>query len=187
MKKWTLFLDRDGVINQHPKQRYVLSWEGFYFVPGVLESIPILNSIFDKIIIVTNQQGIGKGMMTVPQLEDIHRKMIDCIEAFGGRIDHICYCQDLATNPGHQRKPRPGMALEAQQLFPSIDFQTSVMIGDQKSDMEFGKNLGMKCIHIQNNESHHPLVNRSLYDLAFETLYDCSIHLKKNYEQVLQP
>jgi len=183
---WTLFLDRDGVINQHPETHYVMDWNGFKFVPGAIEGIINLSEIFSKIIIVTNQQGVGKGLMTEYQVQQIHDKMKDVIQVLGGRIDHISFCPDLASNPDHQRKPRPGMAIEAKSIFPDIDFQQSVMIGDQKTDMEFGRNLGMKCIHIQNNESHHAFVDSSLYDLAFKTLHLCSTHLKSNYEQFLR-
>ena len=72
---WTLFLDRDGVINQRIKGGYVTSWNKFECLDGVEEAISILSGIFSRIIVVTNQQGIGKGLMTVDQLAGIHQKI----------------------------------------------------------------------------------------------------------------
>lgn len=144
----TLFLDRDGVINERPPGDYVRRWEDFHFLPGVLEAMPLLAARFARIIIVTNQQGIGKGLMTEADLADIHQRMIAAIEEAGGRIDAIFHCPDLRSKPDHCRKPRPTMALRARQQFPDIDFSQSLMVGDTLSDMQFGYRLGMQTVLI---------------------------------------
>ncbi|MDX1684955.1 MAG: HAD-IIIA family hydrolase [Saprospiraceae bacterium] len=148
----TLFLDRDGVINRPPKDRYARSWKEFYFLPGALEAMSVLADKFDRVIIVTNQQGIGKKLMTEDDLHDIHQRMTACIEAFGGRIDGVFHCPELSEVPGNCRKPSPVMALRAKSRFPEIDFKNSLMIGDKESDLEFGINLGMEVILIENPE-----------------------------------
>jgi len=143
----TLFLDRDGVINRHRPNDYVKNWDEFEFLPGVLDAFIILASYFKHILVVTNQRGVGKGLMTVDDLNQIHQRMVSKIEAYGGRIDKIYYCTDI-NNDSVNRKPNPGMAFQAKMDFPDIDFNRSIMIGDSLSDAEFGNNLGMKTILI---------------------------------------
>jgi len=151
----TIFLDRDGVINQLRPNDYVKKWEEFIFLPGTFEAFQILNSLFSNIIIVTNQRGVGKGIMSESQLISIHDKMIQMIENNGGRIDKIYYC--TATNDDNfYRKPNPGMALCAQNDFPTILFSKSIMVGDSLSDMQFGKRLGMKTVQIGKSEGMYP-------------------------------
>ncbi len=147
-KSWTLFLDRDGVINKKLENDYVKSWDEFEFLPGVLESIQYFSQIFGKIVVVTNQQGIGKGLYTHEDLDNIHHKMILEITASGGRIDKVYYSPNLNSENSILRKPNIGMGLKAKEDFPEIDFKKSVMIGDSVSDMQFGKNLGMKTFYI---------------------------------------
>src|SRR5512140_305773 len=94
---WTLFLDRDGVINTRILGGYVQKWEQFEFLPGFLEAIKILSLAFSRIIVVSNQQGIGKGLMTEEELGILHRNMVAVIEKHGGRIDRIFHSPDLET------------------------------------------------------------------------------------------
>ena len=141
----TLFLDRDGVINKHLPGDYVKNWEEFEFLPDVLEAFALLAKSFRRIIIVTNQRGVGKGLMTEFDLHDIHQRMVSEIIHAGGRLDRIYCCTDT-NNDSPNRKPNSGMALQAQKDFPEIIFKKSVMVGDSKSDMEFGVRLGMKTI-----------------------------------------
>jgi histidinol-phosphate phosphatase family protein len=145
---WTLFLDRDGVINRRIVDDYVKRWEDFEFLPGVLESFPIFAKSFKRIFIVTNQQGVGKGLMTDEAVAKVHRKMIAEIESMGCPIDAIYYCPSLAAENSPRRKPNPGMALQAKDEFPDIDLSKSIMVGDSPSDIEFGINAGMRTIFI---------------------------------------
>ena len=150
--KFTLFLDRDGVINERLPAAYVRSWSEFSFAPGALDAIAVCSSIFGKIIIITNQQGIGKGLMTEEELQLVHNEMVNAIEKAGGRIDAIYHCPDLRAKPNNCRKPNPTMALRAKKDFPSIDFRKSVMVGDSISDMQFGMALGMETVFITSNQ-----------------------------------
>lgn len=148
---WTLFLDRDGVINRRIPGEYVTKWEEFQFLPGVLDALPKFSSLFGHIFIVTNQAGIGKELMTHEMLHDVHDKMMEFIQYHGGRIDEIYYCPYKGDFEPLCRKPNPGMALEAQKDFPVIDFKKSLMIGDSDSDIVFGNRLDMKTILVGNN------------------------------------
>lgn len=147
-KSWTLFLDRDGVINRRIVDGYVHKWEEFEFLPGVLDSIKIFAGIFGRIIVVSNQQGIGKGLMTENELTDVHSRMVAEIEKTGGRIDGIYHCPFLEKDHSFLRKPSVGMALKARKDFPEIHFRKSVMAGDSLSDMLFGKRLKMYTVFL---------------------------------------
>lgn len=138
----TLFLDRDGVINRQRPHDYVKSVEEFVFLDGVLEALTLLSPLFDHIVIVTNQRGVGKGVMREEALEEVHAFMIKCISEQGGRIDKIYTCTDV-SNSSINRKPNIGMAIQAKQDFPDIDFSNSLMAGDSFSDMEFAQRAGL--------------------------------------------
>lgn len=145
-ENWTLFLDRDGVINKRIFGGYVKNIEEWEFKPGVIDAINILSSIFKYVIVVTNQQGVGKGLMTEADLQVVHNHFISEVKRAGGRIDAIYYCTKLASDENNCRKPSNFMALKAKADFQDIDFSKSVMLGDSKSDILFGKNSAMKTV-----------------------------------------
>lgn len=148
MPGWALFLDRDGVINQRIPDDYIKHPDQFEFIPGVTNALARLAKIFNPIIIVTNQQGIGRGLMTVSQLEVIHKNMVQEISAKGGRIDEIYYSPDLKNTRSFTRKPAVGLALQARKKFPTINFKNSIIVGDSYSDILFGYRLGMITVLI---------------------------------------
>src|SRR5690606_24242684 len=90
--KWTLFLDRDGVINVNIPNDYVRTWDTFRWEDGAKEAIAALSRRFDRIVVITNQRGVGKGWMTQAALDDIHARMTAQVGAAGGRIDAIFAC-----------------------------------------------------------------------------------------------
>ncbi len=166
---WTLFLDRDGTINRRLVGDYVRRPAQFEFLPGSLEAISSLSSIFKYIIVITNQQGIGKEIMTHEDLSDIHDQMTSEIQNAGGWIDEVYYCPDLAISDPPCRKPNPGMALQAKDEFNDINFKMSVMIGDAESDILFGKHLGMTTVWIESS----PKASLSVqYDFKVDGLMD---------------
>lgn len=163
---WTLFLDRDGVINRRIPDDYVKNWGEFKFLPHVLSSLKKFNSLFHHILVVTNQAGIGKGLMTEPDLSSIHKNAHKIIRKHGGRIDAFYHCPTLSQVIPNCRKPSPAMGLWARNEFPDIDFSHSVMIGDSASDIEFGKGLGMITVMIsgkEQSEAHADFVCQDLH------------------------
>src|SRR6266487_4276502 len=119
-KNWTLFLDRDGVINKKIENDYVKHWVDFEFKEGAFAALEILNSLFGKIIVVTNQQGIGKGLYRTEDLELIHKNMIYELTYKGGRIDKVYFSPYLDSQNHPSRKPSTGMGLQAKEDFPEI-------------------------------------------------------------------
>lgn len=170
---WTLFLDRDGVINKKLDNDYVKHWVEFEFLEGSVDAIKYLATLFGKLIVVTNQQGIGKRLYRKEDLELIHHNMLYEIHYHGGRIDKVYFSPHLHSENHPTRKPGIGMALNAQQDFPEIDFTKSIMVGDSMSDMEFGRNAGMKTIYISEEPKHDPKI-----DFNFRSLNDLVIYLQ---------
>ena len=167
---WTLFLDRDGVINYEKENNYILNWDEFEFYPGVTEAISRLSKKFGAVIVISNQRGVGRGLMTEEDLLDIQARMKLRIEDDGGRVDAIYYC--TATEPTHFcRKPNPGMALLAARDFPSINLSKSIMVGNKTSDMQFGRNAGTYTVYVKTTHPEQPLPHPDI-DLAFDSLID---------------
>ncbi|MFV0607358.1 MAG: HAD-IIIA family hydrolase [Niabella sp.] len=146
-KSWTLFLDRDGVINHDKIGSYIFNADEFRFMDGAPALFKKLTEKFNRIIIVTNQRGIGKGLMTLDDLNNIHQKMLKGITDFGSKIDAIYFATSI-DNRNYMRKPNPGMALAAKLDFPDIDYAKSIMIGNNITDMEFARNAGIKTIYL---------------------------------------
>ena len=175
---WTLFLDRDGTINERI-EGYITEWEEFHFLAKAIDAIAGFSSIFGKIIVVTNQQGIDKELMTHEDLNNIHAKMMEVLDYFDGRIDEIYYEPSLAVYDSPRRKPDIGMGLDAQKDFPSINFRKSIMIGDTLSDMQFGKKLGMKTVWIKNTmELKNQNEINKFTDFSVSSLYDFLLHIQ---------
>ena len=168
-KTWTLFLDRDGVINDEKQLDYINTWKEFKFFTGTKEAIKNLTERFGNIFIVTNQRGVAKGVTKMEDLEIIHRNMIKEIEAAGGRVTKIYFCTDI-ENSSPNRKPNPGMGWQAKKEFPEVDFSKSIMVGNTLSDMEFGRNVGI-ALNIFIPSTHpnlgekHPMVDAVYPDL----------------------
>lgn len=150
---WTLFLDRDGVINIESVGSYITSWGEFQFHDGVFDAMRSLSQVFNNIVVVSNQRGVGRGIMTMDALREINSHMRDEIMEHGGRLDKI-YCATAVNDEDRNRKPNVGMGLQAQQDFPAIDFKRSVMVGNSLSDMEFGKRLNMYTVFL--TTKHEP-------------------------------
>ncbi len=169
-QSWTLFLDRDGVINHEKKDDYILNPGEFIFYDGVKESFKVFNKKFGRIIIVSNQRGVGRGLMKEKDLLDIHRYMQDEIDKAGGRIDKIYYCSST-DNKHPDRKPNPGMAFHAKHFFPDIDMNKAIVAGNKPSDMLFGRNAGIHTIFIRSTNPDQPLPHPDI-DLSFDSLAD---------------
>ena len=169
-KSWTLFLDRDGVINEDKVGSYIFTPDEFVFMKGAPDFFKELTDKFGHIIVVTNQRGVGRELMTEDDLTAIHEKMTKAINAAGGEIDGIYYATAI-NNDDPFRKPNPGMAFRAKVHFPDIDLAKSIMIGNKLSDMSFGKNAGMYTIFVATTNPEVPFPHPDI-DLRFGLLQD---------------
>jgi len=140
-----LFLDRDGIINERIIGGYITKPEAFKLIPECLELFKWAKEHGYLTVIVTNQQGIGKGLMTEQDLANVHTSMCAILAEHGFTPDAIKFCPDLDGTNSPRRKPAPGMLLEAAQKL-DIDLTSSWMIGDSISDAQAGKHAGTRTI-----------------------------------------
>ena len=140
--KQAVFLDRDGVINKDSKH-YIKSLEEFKYLPKSLDAIKRLTEKGLPVIVITNQSAIGRNLMPFAELEKIHRKLINDVEAVGGEIRDIFFCPHTPDEACSCRKPKPGLILQAQRKY-RIDLSFSVMVGDRAKDIETARNAGVK-------------------------------------------
>ncbi len=167
-QSWTLFLDRDGVINIESVGSYITSWSEFTFHDGELDSLRLLSGVFGSIVVVSNQRGVGRGIMGLEALREINTNMKAEVAANGGRIDKV-YNATAVLDEDHNRKPNTGMGMQAQEDLPQIDFKKSVMIGNSLSDMEFGKRLSMHTVFLTTKHEPFSLPN-DLIDEQYSSL-----------------
>jgi len=164
----TVFLDRDGILNEKmPDHRYVTRWEEFRVLPGVPEAVRRLNEAGLRVVVVSNQRGIAKGLYTTADLEAMHAQFQRLLGREGARIDGFFICPH-EENECNCRKPLTGLFEQAVARFPEITAATSVIIGDSASDVEFGRRLGMKTILVDARDSAAQVAE--LADLRFGSL-----------------
>jgi D-glycero-D-manno-heptose 1,7-bisphosphate phosphatase len=131
-----VILDRDGVLNKKPPRgQYVRHWSEFEWLPGVLEALRLLREANYRVAIVSNQAGIGRGVMTETDLMQIHERMRADVSAAGGRIDEIYYCPHDWEAGCDCRKPKPGMLFQVQKDF-HLDLTRTLFIGDDERDQQ---------------------------------------------------
>jgi D-glycero-D-manno-heptose 1,7-bisphosphate phosphatase len=153
----TVFLDRDGVINEKaPEGEYVCSPAEVRVLPGVPEAIARLNRAGLRTVVVSNQRGIARGLYTAADVEAIHEAIVKAIAGHGARLDAFFYCpHDL--DECRCRKPLPGMFEQAAKAFPGLRADESAMIGDSYSDIEFGRRLCMTTILVEGDQKRPDL------------------------------
>ena len=138
----TIFLDRDGVINHNPPNRgYVRKWGEFTFIPNAREAIRELSENGYRIIVITNQSGIGRGLYSEEDVVDIHSKMVSEISKAGGTIDAVYYCPHHPDAGCECRKPKPGMLARAA-CEHNVELSSACLIGDWITDIEVGQRVG---------------------------------------------
>jgi D-glycero-D-manno-heptose 1,7-bisphosphate phosphatase len=143
-----VFLDRDGVINKNaPIGDYIKSVGELEVLPGVADAIRLLNESGFRVIVVSNQRGVGRGMMTAGDVEEIHGALLDELARSGARIDAVYYCPH-EENTCDCRKPAIGMFRRALEDFPEIEIDGSVMVGDSPRDVEAARALSLTPIFI---------------------------------------
>lgn len=149
----TVFLDRDGVINEKmPEGKYVSNWSNFQILPGVPQAIRRLNHAGIQVLVVTNQRGVSLGLYTVADVNAIHSQLQELLSSRGAHVDDFFFCPHDRKRC-RCRKPLPGLFEQAQARYPKISASRSVMIGDSLSDIEFGSNIGMRTIFVDGNRT----------------------------------
>lgn len=137
-----IFLDRDGVINEN-RADYVRSWQDVVLIPQALAALRAVAPLPHKIIVVTNQSAIGRGLLSLADAEMINRRLVAEVQAQGGRIDAVFMCPHAPEARCVCRKPKPGMLLQAAEQW-QLDLSQAVMVGDALSDVQAGQAAGVR-------------------------------------------
>ena len=137
-----IFLDRDGVLIEN-KSDYVREWTQAQIFPEAIHalSLPAIRNY--KIVIVTNQSAVGRGLISLDTANDINRRLVDLIHQRGGQVDGVYMCPHKPEDGCSCRKPKPGLLLQAAKKL-SINLQRSWMIGDAWSDVLAGQSAGVR-------------------------------------------
>ncbi|MFP5249592.1 MAG: D-glycero-alpha-D-manno-heptose-1,7-bisphosphate 7-phosphatase, partial [Acidobacteriota bacterium] len=145
----TVFLDRDGVLNEKmPEGAYVTRWEEFQVLPGAVGALGRLRQAGLRLIVVSNQRGIARGLYSARDVEAIHARFQQLLESHGAQIDAFLICPH-DQGQCNCRKPLPGLFEQAAARFEGVTAATSVMIGDSLSDITFARGLGMPALLIK--------------------------------------
>ncbi len=168
-----IFLDRDGVINRRKIGGYILNKAEFELLDGVLEKLKSWSIKGKRLFIITNQKGVGKGLMTENDLENLHQHMLAIFAENNIRIEDIKYCTALSDND-FRRKPNPGMLLEIFDEFQFVKPSETLFIGDSLSDLQAGKAVGTYTCFLHNNLELSDQIRQNA-DLIFESLLKTEI------------
>jgi histidinol-phosphate phosphatase family protein len=151
LRDFTIFLDRDGVINEPIVDDYAKNPSDLIFCEGALEAIKVLQAHCQHVILVTNQQGVDKGAMTEQDLENVHLKFYNALKKVGASYaDLALYAPYLKEQNHVWRKPKNGMLMYAKESILTIDWAKSIMVGDSPSDMQLADTLGLLKVKISN-------------------------------------
>jgi len=146
-----VFLDRDGVINKK-NEKYVKNVNEFEFLPKIFEAVKKINELGFKIIIITNQSAINRKIISIAELNEIHKYMLKKFNEKSCEILKIYYCPHKPDENCRCRKPNNGMIIKAVKEF-DINLSNSILIGDSDSDIETAKRMKIKSIKLNANEN----------------------------------
>jgi len=151
-----IFLDRDGVINEQIPAGYVTNWTEFRFRHGILGALRCLSRLKLPMIVVSNQAGVGKRLMSRPMLRQITERFVAALARAGARIDAVYYCPHAPEDACQCRKPLPGLLLEAARDW-RLDLSRSVLVGDSPRDMEAARAVRCRGVLLSPSEEYlHP-------------------------------
>ncbi|MBI2566333.1 MAG: D-glycero-beta-D-manno-heptose 1,7-bisphosphate 7-phosphatase [Candidatus Schekmanbacteria bacterium] len=137
-----VFLDRDGVINRD-RADFVKSWAELELLPGALAALRCLAAAEVAVVIVTNQSCVGRGLLSLAALHDIHARLLAAIEREGGRVDGVFFCPHRPEDHCPCRKPRPGLLLRAADEL-RLDLAASWLVGDAERDISAAVACGVR-------------------------------------------
>lgn len=173
-----IILDRDGVIN-HDSDKYIKSADEWDPLPGSLEAIAKLTQAGYKVVVCTNQSGIGRGLYTMKALNEIHAKMHSLVDNAGGRVAAIFFCPHTPEEECECRKPKPKMILDICDRFNIDHIANVIMVGDSERDLEAIATVGGIPVLVKTGNGKKTLAKNTLPQgtLVFENLLEVSEYL----------
>jgi len=180
-KQRYVLLDRDGVIN-HDSDKFIKSPEEWLPIAGSLEAIAMLNAFGYKVVVVTNQSGIARGLFDAAMLEKIHDKMHRLVNEKGGVITAVYYCPHSPDSTCDCRKPKAGL-LKAFAADFDVDLTAIDVVGDSLRDLQAAQAVGAQPILVKTGKGQQTLINNPQFNsLVFENLYDAAKYITARFE-----
>ena len=176
-RNWCLFLDRDGVINRQIIGDYVRCWQQFEWLPGAAPALRKLRAWAPHLVVVTNQQGIGKGLMSADDVAEIHQNLQSHIADGGSEIDSFKVCPHLESSGCRCRKPQPGLVLDWLRQHPEVNPSLSIVVGDSLVDIQLAEMVATAtggCASVQIGGARL----KSTADASFDSLWDFAAALE---------
>jgi len=171
-----VFLDRDGVINSKlPEDHYVSDIDELKLIPSAIEALSVLRRLGYVLVLITNQRGIARGLMTEEDLAEVHEHMQRVLQSGGAALDAIYHCPHEVFEDCACRKPRPGMILAAVSDL-NLDPSKSYTVGDSDSDVAAGKSAGTKTVRIGAGTDNEA-------DLTFPDLLQFALFLQRREKE----
>lgn len=176
MTKKYVLLDRDGVINQDSTQ-YIKTPDEWQPLPRSLEAIAMLNKCGYKVVVITNQSGLARGLYDRNMLEQIHAKMLDLCEQNKGKIENIFYCPHLPDDNCACRKPKPGLLKQFSRRYKT-NLNNTYFVGDTLQDIQAGYNAQAKPLLVKTGKGLGTIVAHSEINIPiFEDLYHAAQYI----------
>jgi D-glycero-D-manno-heptose 1,7-bisphosphate phosphatase len=165
-----VILDRDGVINVD-SDRFIKHPDEWQAIPGSLEAVALLNQAGFRVVVATNQSGVGRGLFDMVTLNAIHEKMMDALSRVGGRIEAVFFCPHAQNAGCDCRKPAIGMFVEISQRY-SMPLSSVPAIGDSLRDLEAARDAGARPILVLTGKGDRTFQNGNLPEgtLVFDDL-----------------
>lgn len=166
-----LLIDRDGILNEDRGYEYVRRWEEFEFIPGVLEALARIHRLEIPVAVVTNQSCIGKGLVSMEEVDRIHTRMLEEVERSGGRIEKVYLCPHMDEDQCECRKPKPGLIRRACGEL-DLDPARSFFAGDSMRDIEAGRAAGLATILVRTGKGVEELPRAQAAHLEPDYVFD---------------
>lgn len=171
-----IILDRDGVINQD-SDAFIKSPNEWQPINGSLEAIALLNQHDYRVVVITNQSGIARGLFARRTLQAIHRKMLDAVRDAGGQIDSIYCCPHGPDDQCQCRKPKPGLMKQFSEEH-DVDLSGLPMIGDSMRDLQAAAAVGAQPILVRSGKGERIVDQVATLNIPiYENLYEASTAL----------
>ena len=181
-----VFLDRDGVINQD-SDKFIKNVDEFILIPGSADAIANLSQAGFKVVVCSNQSGLGRGLFTMEDLNAMHEKLHQQVEQAGGSLDVIIFCPHVPDDNCTCRKPKPGMILEICDRFNLEDLSNTIMVGDSIRDLQAISNAGGVPILVKTGNGKKTLAKETLPEgtKIFDNLLSASEYIIEREQKEL--
>lgn len=170
VKERALFLDRDGVINVNLPD-HVRSWEQFEFERGSLDALARVGATDYRVIVITNQSGIGRGLMSHETVNEIHTRMTAEIRHVGGRVDEVYYCPHSSQDNCTCRKPAPEMLLRGRDRY-QLDVGASYLVGDWVDDVLAARAAGVKPLLVRTGRGERAIAEMLTREIPAPEIFE---------------